>query len=79
MGVFVLVLVVGGLKFVDYVIQVSKVVDYIDSYSVDLMKGDLGLELDGVLVLIFVGKIDVEFFGMIKKDIKVKGVVVLYF
>ena len=72
-GVPVPALAAGGPKPADYAAQAGKAVDYIDSHSADLTKGDLGPELDGALALISAGKTNAATFTTIKNDIKDKG------
>ena len=57
----------------DYAAQASRAADYIDGHSADLMKGDLGPQLDGALALVAAGRKDSPTVAKIKDNIKTQG------
>ena len=58
---------------VDYAAQAGRAANYIDSHSADLMKGDLGPQLDGALALVAAGRKDSPTVAKVKDSIKVQG------
>ncbi|MDU3271905.1 MAG: hypothetical protein E7D41_00585, partial [Cutibacterium sp.] len=57
----------------DYATQASRAADYIDGHSADLMKGDLGPQLDGALALVAAGRKDSPTVAKVKDSIKAQG------
>ena len=57
----------------DYAAQAGRAADYIDSHSADLMKGDLGSQLDGALALVAAGRKDSPTVAKVKDNIKAQG------
>ena len=57
----------------DYAAQAGRAADYIDSHSADLMKGDLGPQLDGALALVAAGRKGSPTVAKVKDNIKAQG------
>ena len=57
----------------DYAAQAGRAADYIDKHSADLMKGDLGPQLDGALALVAAGRKDSPTVAKVKDSIKAQG------
>ena len=57
----------------DYATQAGRAADYIDGHSADLMKGDLGSQLDGALALVAAGRKDSPTVAKVKDSIKAQG------
>ena len=57
----------------DYAAQAGRAADYIDSHSADLMKGDLGSQLDGALALVAAGRKGSPTVAKVKDNIKAQG------
>ena len=57
----------------DYAAQASRAADYIDGHSADLMKGDLGSQLDGALALVAAGRKGSPTVAKVKNNIKTQG------
>ena len=57
----------------DYAAQAGRTADYIDSHSADLMKGDLGSQLDGALALVAAGRKGSPTVAKVKDNIKAQG------
>ena len=57
----------------DYAAQAGRAADYIDKHSADLMKGDLGSQLDGALALVAAGRKDSPTVAKVKDSIKAQG------
>ena len=57
----------------DYATQAGRAADYIDGHSADLMKGDLGPQLDGALALVAAGRKDSPTVAKVKDSIKAQG------
>ena len=57
----------------DYAAQAGRAADYIDSHSADLMKGDLGSQLDGALALVAAGRKGSPTVAKVKDSIKAQG------
>ncbi|MEA5644232.1 MAG: PKD domain-containing protein [Cutibacterium granulosum] len=57
----------------DYAAQAGRAADYIDSHSADLMKGDLGSQLDGALALVAAGRKGSSTVAKVKDSIKAQG------
>jgi len=57
----------------DYAAQAGRAADYIDGHSADLMKGDLGSQLDGALALVAAGRKDSPTVAKVKNNIKTQG------
>ena len=57
----------------DYATQAGRAADYIDGHSADLMKGDLGSQLDGALALVAAGRKGSPTVAKVKDNIKTQG------
>ena len=57
----------------DYAAQAGRAADYIDGHSADLMKGDLGSQLDGALALVAAGRKGSPTVAKVKDSIKAQG------